>query len=121
MAGDYHRMMADTPDEVVLNGAAFQYKDQPLSAKAGQRIRIYFVDAGPNLPSAFHVIGAIFANVYPSGDMAQAMTRVSTYGVAPGQGVIFDLVIPQPGKYSFVDHSMRDTMMGAVGVINVNT
>ena len=51
--------------------------------------------------------------------MSQALTGVSTYSVAPGQGVIFDLVIQQAGKYSFVDHSMRDMMMGAAGVINV--
>lgn len=119
MAGDYPKMMAATPDEVVFNGVAFQYRDQPLVAKAGQRIRIYFVDAGPNLSSAFHVIGAIFSAVYPSGDMSQALTGVSTYNVAPGQGVIFDVVIPQPGKFSFVDHSMRSMMMGAAGVFDV--
>ncbi|HEX7395807.1 MAG TPA: hypothetical protein VF313_12845 [Anaerolineaceae bacterium] len=39
--------------------------------------------------------------------------------MAPAKGVIFDLVIPQPGKCLFVDHSMRDMMVGATGVINV--
>ena len=119
MAGDYNKMMAMTPDEVVFNGAAFQYKDHPLSAKAGQRIRLYVIDAGPNLASAFHVIGAIFASVYTDGDAAHALTGVSTYSVAPGQGVIFDLVIPQPGQYPFVDHSMRNMMIGAAGVLDV--
>jgi hypothetical protein len=36
------------------------------------------------------------------------------------KGVIVDLIIPQLGKYPFVDHSMRDMMMGAVGVLEVN-
>ncbi len=119
LAGDYAKMQAMTPDEVVFNGTAFQYKDHPLPAKAGQRVRLYVVDAGPNLPSAFHVIGAIFASVYPDADATHALSGVSTYSIAPGQGVVFDLVIPQPGKYAFVDHSMRNMEIGAAGILNV--
>lgn len=119
MAGDTAKMIAITPDEVVFNGVAFQYRDRPLTAKAGQRVRLYVVNAGPNLPSAFHVIGAIFDAVYPDGDPAHALTGVSTYTVAPGQGVVFDLIIPQAGKYPFVDHSMRNMLIGAVGVLDV--
>jgi nitrite reductase (NO-forming) len=119
MAGDFGKMMAMTPDEVVFNGVAFKYRDHPLPAKAGRRIRLYVVDAGPSLPSAFHVIGAMFAAVYPDGDPAHALTGVSTYPITPGQGVVFDLIIPQPGKYSFVDHSMRNMSMGAMGELEV--
>ncbi len=119
MTGDFTKMLAATPDEVVFNGVAFQYRDHPLPAKAGQRIRLYVVDAGPNLPGAFHVIGGIFQAVYPDGDPVHALAGVSTYEIAPGQGVVFDLTIPQPGQYSFVDHSMRDMQMGAVGVLDV--
>ncbi len=119
MGGDYKKMMAVTPDEVVFNGVANQYKDQPLTAKVGQRVRLYVVDAGPNLSSAFHIIGAIFANVYPDGDAAHALSGVSTYQVAPGQGVVFDVIFDQPGKYPFVDHSMRNMNLGAVGILNV--
>lgn len=119
MSGDFKKMMALTPDEVVFNGIANQYKDKPLTAKVGQRVRLYLADAGPSLPSAFHIIGGIFANVYPDGDPAHALTGVSTYEVAPGQGVVFDIVFTQPGQYPFVDHSMRDMMIGAVGVLDV--
>jgi nitrite reductase (NO-forming) len=106
MSGDYQKMLAVTPDEVVFNGVAFQYRDHPLPAKVGQRIRLYFVDAGPNLSSAFHIIGGIFAAVYPDADASHALSGVSTYSVAPGQGVIFDAIISQPGLYPFVDHSI---------------
>ncbi len=119
MAGDFTKMMTGVPDEVVFNGIAFQYKDHPLKAKVGQRVRFYFVDAGPNLSSAFHIIGGVFSDVYPSGDMTQALSGVSTYEVAPGQGVIFDITFHQPGKYTLVDHSMRDMETGAVGSIEV--
>lgn len=120
MTGDYNKMVAVTPDEVVFNGIAFQYKDNPLQAKVGQRVRLYFVDAGPNLFSAFHIIGGMFAAVYPDADANHALTGVSVYTVAPGQGVIFDAIMPHPGKYPIVDHSMRDMEIGAVGLLSVS-
>lgn len=120
MAGDFAKMQAATPDEVVFNGVAFQYRDQPLATRAGQRARLYVVNAGPNLTSAFHVIGGIFAAVYPDGDPAHRQAGVSTYPVAPGQGVVFDIVLAHPGMYPFVDHSMRDMNLGAAGVLAVS-
>jgi nitrite reductase (NO-forming) len=120
MAGNFTKMRAVTPDEVVFNGVAFKYRDHPLPARAGQRVRLYVVDAGPNLPSAFHAIGAIFEAVYPDGDAGHALTGVSTYPVAPGQGVVFDLIFPEPGEYPIVDHSMRNMGLGASGLIEVS-
>jgi nitrite reductase (NO-forming) len=119
ISGDYQKMLNVTPDEVVFNGVAFQYNDHPLTAKVGQRVRLYVVDAGPNLPSAFHIIGGMFAAVYTDGDSNHALAGVSTYLIAPGQGVVFDTIMQQPGKYPIVDHSMRDMMLGAAGLLNV--
>lgn len=117
MEGDFAKMLMGMPDEVVFNGRAFQYKDHPLAATVGKRVRLYVVDAGPNLSSAFHVIGGIFEYVYPDGDPAHALSGVSTYPLAPGQGAVFDIELAQPGKYAFVDHSMRDLEIGAVGLL----
>jgi nitrite reductase (NO-forming) len=112
-------MMAERPDEVVFNGVAFQYRDRPLVAIAGDRIRIYLIDGGPNLWTSFHVIGSMFDKVYPDADASHALSGVSTYTVGPGAGVVFDVVIPRPGKYAFVDHDMAHIMVGALGVIDV--
>lgn len=119
MGANYQKMLAERPDEVVFNGVAFQYREHPLVVTAGKRVRIYFVDAGPNLWTSFHVIGSVFDKVYPDGDPAHALTDVSTYTVGPGAGAIFDLVIPKPGKYAFVDHALAHLMVGAVGVLDV--
>lgn len=121
MGADYEKMMQERPDEVVFNGAAFQYRDHPLKAAPGERVRIYLVDAGPNLWTSFHVIGAIFDRVYPDGTAADALSGVSTYTVGPGAGAVFDLVIPDPGKYAFVDHDMAHMMLGAQGILQVGT
>jgi len=119
MTGDYDKMMSVRPDEVVFNGIAFQYNHHPLTAKIEQRVRLYVINAGPNLASAFHIIGGMFAAVYPDGDAKHAFSGVSTYPIAPGQGVVFDAIIPQPGKYPIVNHNMRDMMIGAAGELEV--
>jgi nitrite reductase (NO-forming) len=120
MGPDFEKMTQERPDEVVFNGAAFQYRDHPLPVTAGKRVRIYFVDAGPDLWSSFHVIGAIFDKVYPDGDPAHALNGVSTYTVGPGAGAVFDLVIPETGKYAFVDHDMAHANIGAQGILEVH-
>jgi nitrite reductase (NO-forming) len=119
MVGDYDKMMTVRPDEVVFNGIAFQYNDHPLTAKVGQRVRLYVINAGPNLGSAFHIIGGMFAAVYPDADAQHALSGVSTYPIAPGQGVVFDAIMSQPGKYPIVNHNMRDMMIGAAGELEV--
>jgi nitrite reductase (NO-forming) len=119
MAGDYDKMMSVRPDEIVFNGIAFQYNDHPLTAKVGQRVRLYVINAGPTLASAFHIIGGMFAAVYPDADAKHALSGVSTYPIAPGQGVVFDAIMTQPGKYPIVDHNMRDMMIGAAGELLV--
>ncbi|MCO5054158.1 multicopper oxidase domain-containing protein [Thermomonas sp.] len=119
MAGNYQKMLDIKPDEVVFNGVAFQYRDHPLTARPGDLVRMYVVNAGPSLWSAFHVIGAIFDKVYPGGNPAQAIDGVSTYSVGPGEGAVFDLTLDEAGHYPFVDHSMAHLELGAVGVLAV--
>ena len=119
MGPDFQKMKDERPDEVVFNGVAFQYKDHPLTAAPGKLVRIYFVNAGPDLWSSFHVIGGIFDKVYPGGDAADAVKGVSTYSVGPGAGAIFDITLDQPGNYVFVDHDMAHAIIGAQGVLQV--
>jgi hypothetical protein len=33
--------------------------------------------------------------------------------------VVFDLIIPRPGKYAFVNHDIRNVLLGSVGVLEV--
>ncbi|HEX7340874.1 MAG TPA: multicopper oxidase domain-containing protein [Rhodanobacteraceae bacterium] len=120
MGPDYQKMQDARPDEVVFNGAAFQYRDHPLRVTAGKRVRLYFANIGPDAWSSFHVIGGIFDKVYPDGNPAHALDGVSTYSVGPGAGAVFDLVLTQPGKYPFVDHDMAHAMKGAIGVLAVH-
>jgi nitrite reductase (NO-forming) len=116
---DGAKMMNSMPDYVVFNGYANQYKDAPLTAKAGQRIRLFVVNAGPSRFSAFHVIGAIFGDVYADGNPANHTVGNQTITIPPGGGAVVELTIPDAGAYPFLTHSFMDATMGATGVIKV--
>lgn len=118
-AVDPQKLSNENPDYVVFNGYANQYQIDPLTAKAGQRIRLFLVNAGPNQFSAFHVIGAIFSDTYVDGNPANHMVGNQTVTIPPGGGVVVELTIPQAGLYPFVTHSFADVDKGALGVIKV--
>ena len=117
--GDMDKMKAVRPDILAWNGTAFQYKDNPLPAKVGERVRFYVVNAGPTLWSAFHLIGAMFDVTYVNGNPRNPLYGLQTHSIAPGDGAVCDVVIGKPGKYPFVSHSFAYTELGVVGVLDV--
>ncbi|WIG58703.1 MAG: multicopper oxidase, type 3 [Ktedonobacterales bacterium] len=116
---DENKLMAVTPDYVTFNGYADQYRTDPIQAKAGERIRLFVLNAGPSQFSAFHVIGAIFSDFYVDGNPANHMVGDQTVTIPPGGGAMLELTIPDAGKYPFVTHSFSGAMTGAVGVLEV--
>jgi nitrite reductase (NO-forming) len=116
---DAQKALNVQPDYVVWNGIADQYQGHPLTVKAGERIRLYVVNAGPTLFSAFHVIGWIFDTVHADGNPANVLQGVQTYAIPPGGAASFEMTITQPGLYPFVTHAFAYTGKGAVGLIKV--
>ncbi|WP_244295457.1 multicopper oxidase domain-containing protein [Micromonospora orduensis] len=120
--GDLAKMQAEQPDGVVFNGYVAQYAHRPLTARAGQRVRIWVLNAGPNRTSAFHIVGAHFDTLYREG---QWQLRRSDPGAAqvldlsPAAGGFIETVLPAPGHYPFVSHVMVDAERGARGTIQV--
>ena len=96
-----------------------QVKSIALTAKVGQRIRLFILNAGPSQFSAFHVIGALFSDVYIDGNPANHMVCNQTMTIPPGGGVVVEMVIPAAGLYPFVTHSFADASKGALGVLKV--
>ncbi|HXF37257.1 MAG TPA: multicopper oxidase domain-containing protein [Actinomycetota bacterium] len=118
--GDPARMEAVEPSYVVFNGAANRYVDAPLAARPNELIRLWVMNAGPTLRTAFHVIGAVFDHVYPDGNPTNALNGIQTWDVPPGGGAMFELRIPDPGTYPFVTHSFAYTGLGGLGMIQVS-
>ena len=119
---DLAKLRAEKPDAVVFNGYADQYDHAPLTAKVGQRVRIWVLDAGPDRPTSFHVVGGQFDTVYEEG--AYRLRRGSPGGsqalfLGPAQGGFVELTFPQPGHYPFISHLMTDAERGAHGVFEV--
>ena len=117
--GDQDKMKAARPDFMAWNGAAFQYRDVPLQAKVGERVRIHVVNCGPTLWSAFHVIGALFDVVYVGGHPENPLRGLQTHTIAPGDGSCADVIFPTPGTYPVVTHNFAYTELGIVGLIEV--
>ena len=112
---------ARQPDWMTFNGYAGQYVTHPLTAKPGELVRFWVVDAGPSLDTDFHIVGTILNTAYPFGDMnpADALHNVQTVTVPAGGGGVFDVKIDQPGLYPFVSHSFAAVDEGQVGLLNV--
>ena len=122
---DAAKVMTEKPDAVVFNGYANQYDDHQLTARVGQRIRIWVLDAGPNRGSDFHVVGGQFDTVFKEGayllrrdNPEHGASQVLSLG--PAQGGFVELSFRQPGHYPFVSHLMVDAERGAHGVIRVS-
>lgn len=119
---DAAALAAGEPDLVVFNGYANQYDHAPLQAEVGERVRIWVLDAGPERPSAFHVIGGQFDTVWSEGgylvDRAED-TGSQALGLMPAQGGFVELVPPEAGHYPIISHVMIDAERGAHGILEV--
>jgi nitrite reductase (NO-forming) len=109
-----------TPTVMTFNGYASQYTFRPLTARTGDRVRIWVLDAGPNRWSAFHLVGAPFDTVYQEGAYRLRPTDpggAQVLDLAPASGGFVEAVIAQPGTYPFLTHAMADADRGARGAI----
>ncbi|TFD73949.1 multicopper oxidase domain-containing protein [Cryobacterium fucosi] len=122
---DGDRIKTQTPDLMVFNGYANQYAARPLRARAGEKVRVWVVDAGPNVGSAFHVVGAQFDSVFKEGEYqlrdggSTGTGGAQVLDLAPAQGGFVELTFPEVGHYPFVSHVMSDAEKGARGIFSV--
>lgn len=116
VVGDSRKEVEERPDFVVFNGRVERYVEHPIPIKTGELVRVFFVNAGPNLSSTFHVVGAIFSTVYRGGNPANPMHGLASFEVGPGDGAVFEFRVHEPGDYAFIDHALARTTKGAEGV-----
>jgi nitrite reductase (NO-forming) len=121
VAGDHARMLAAEPDFLVFNGALGRYgTSSPIAIKTGQLVRVFFLNAGPNLSATFHVSGVIFSTVYPDGNPGNALHNVPSLSLAPGQGAVLEFKVNEPGDYRFLDTAGAHSYKGALGVFRAD-
>jgi nitrite reductase (NO-forming) len=119
-ASSYQKMLDLLPDTVCFNGRPNQYLKEPIHVKLGDRVRFWVVSAGPSHPCNFHVVGEQFDTVYLGAPPGNAIRGVQTFTVAPGGGMVFDLVCDVPGEFPFVNHGFGHGQKGAIGLLVVD-
>jgi nitrite reductase (NO-forming) len=118
---DMNKAIDERPTYVVFNGAVGSLVgDKALTAKVGEKIRLFVGNGGPNLTCSFHVIGEIFDTVYVEAG-TQASHNVQTTMIPAGGATIVDFKVEVPGTYVMVDHSLfRAFNKGALGMLRVD-
>jgi nitrite reductase (NO-forming) len=111
---------APAPDFVVFNGVASQYKDNPIEVPTKGRVRVFVLDAGPNVDSSFHVVGTIFDQVIKEGIELQRGNAAGwgsqAVDLSPAQAAIIEFSPQEDGMYPFVTHAFNFVGLGAVGI-----
>lgn len=115
---------AEQPTFFTLNGNVKALRSPALfgdriHVDQGQRVRVIFANAGPNLPSAFHVMGAILDRVW-TGPLEAPLTSQETVLVPPGSAAMVELATPVPGTYPIMDHALYHAERGAMGDLHVD-
>ena len=115
------KALKEIPDYVVFNGAVGSLVDnKALVATVGDKVRLYIGNGGPNLLSSFHVIGAIFDEVYIEGGNI-INKNVQTTLIPAGGSAIVEFTVKVPGTFILVDHSIfRAFNKGADGMLKVD-
>jgi nitrite reductase (NO-forming) len=112
---------APAPDFVVFNGVANQYKDAPLKVGTGERVRIFVLDAGPNIDSSFHIVGTIFDTVTKEGihlvEGNDGSWGSQAMDLSPAQGGIVEFTTAEDGLYPIVTHAFNFVGRGALGLV----
>ncbi len=110
--------VTNDPMYVTFNGKIFRYVEEPIKAKPGDYVRIYFLNSGPNLLSTFHIVGIIWDYVYWQGNPDAVMQGGQTVTAGPADsGVIEFRMPPDEGAYTMLTHAVGSTDRGAIGLI----
>jgi nitrite reductase (NO-forming) len=117
---DMQKAINENPDYVVFNGhVGAMTGDNAITAKVGEKVRLFVGNGGPNLVSSFHVIGEIFDKVHvEGGDMINE--NVQTTMIPAGGAAIVEFRVDVPGTFILVDHSIfRAFNKGALAMLKV--
>jgi len=106
------------PSMAVFNGYANQYAENPIPCAVGEPIRVFVMNAGPNVWSSFHVVGTIFDRAYVNGNPKNELVGLQSITIGPGDGAVVEFSLAEPGHYPFVNHSFGHATQGAVGLFH---
>lgn len=117
MVPDYTKMMGNgSATYVTFNGYANQYVDNPIPIKVGEKVRVFVMNAGPNVWSSFHVVGAIFDKAYINANPNNLLQGLQSITIGPGDGAMVEFTVEEPGNYVAVNHAFGHAAQGAIAI-----
>lgn len=106
------------PMYTAFNGKLFRYIEDPVVGKPGDYVRIYFLNAGPNLVSTFHIVGIIWDFAYWQGNPENRFVGGQTVTAGPSDSWVIEFRIPpDEGNYLMLSHAVGSTDRGALGYL----
>jgi nitrite reductase (NO-forming) len=105
-------------DLVTFNGYANQYVENPITVKVGEPVRIFVMNACPNIWCSFHVVGAIFDKAYINANPANLLKGLQGITIGPGDGACVEFTLEEPGEYIAVNHAFGHASHGAIAIIH---
>ncbi|USB31728.1 multicopper oxidase domain-containing protein [Paenibacillus sp. YPG26] len=116
---DYQDFLNGRPRYVVFNGDNFTLTDHPLTARTGDRVRLYVLNAGPNEVSSFHVVGTLMDTVYLDGNPLNVLHGMQTVLLPASGGAVVEFQLTEAGDYTMLSHQFNQASKGAAGLIRV--
>ena len=114
---DGERVRTKSPTYTVFNGRYNGMVDKPLTAKPGERVRLFVLNVGPSNTSSFHVVGTIFDRVWMEGNPDNQWRGAQTVLLGSSNAAIVEFIVPEAGSYVMVDHHFANASQGAIGLI----
>ncbi|HTK31997.1 MAG TPA: multicopper oxidase domain-containing protein [Candidatus Saccharimonadaceae bacterium] len=115
---DAEKVRTKASTYTVFNGAYNSMVDHPLTAKPGERVRLYVLNVGPSNTSSFHVVGTIFDRVWVDGNPDNQFRGMQTVLLGSSSAAIVEFRVPEKGKYVMVDHHFANASQGAIGILD---
>jgi nitrite reductase (NO-forming) len=106
---------------VVFNGNASSMVKNPLRAKAGDTVRVFLTNGGPNHVRYWQILEQTFDKVYLEGSLTSPPAENMKVAVSPAGGAVMtEFKVKAPGTYTFVDPVKDRKDKGALGVLKVD-
>ncbi len=113
-------VLGGTPLYTVFNGKLFRYVEEPIRAKPGDFVRIYFLNVGPNSVATFHLVGIVWDFAYWQGHPDNVFVGGQSVIAGPTDSWIVDFRAPEDeGNYLIVTHAFGSATRGAIGILKV--
>jgi nitrite reductase (NO-forming) len=105
---------------VVYNGHASTLVKKPLRAKAGDTVRVFLTNGGPNHVRSWQILDQTLDKVYHEGSLTSPPTENIKVAVVPAGGSVMTEFKVKAGTYTFVDPVKDRKDKGALGLLKVD-